>query len=237
MSKLGISVVLPAYNEEENLKAVVKDAREFLGTIKNPWEIIIVNDGSTDQTGMVAEKLSRANSGIRIVHHLTNQGYGQSLRDGFAAGKYSYVFFTDSDRQFELKALTVMWPLAKTGAVDLIIGYRIKRHDPFLRKVLSWGYNSLAGFLFDLQVKDIDCAFKIFKKEIFKKIRIESNNFFINTEILAKARLFNYKILEVGVPHFPRRAGKSSVSLKYIPLTLRELLRIKRSIDKLKRTK
>lgn len=232
MSKLGISVILPAYNEEKNLKGVVKDALNFLKTIKDSWEIIIVDDGSTDKTGKIAEGLSRINPRIRFVQHGENLGYGRSLSDGFSAGRYSFVFFTDADRQFKLEALAVMWPLAKTGVVDLIIGYRIKRKDPFLRKVLSWGYNSLAGFLFDLQVKDIDCAFKIFKKEIFKKIKIESNNFFVNTEILAKARFFKFKILEISVPHFPRKAGKSSVSLKYIPLTLKELIRIRRSIGR-----
>lgn len=235
MSKLGISVILPAYNEEKNLKGVVKDALNFLKTIKDSWEIIIVDDGSTDKTGKIAERLSQISPGIRVIRHGENLGYGRCLSDGFSASNLSFVFFTDSDRQFKLEALAVMWPLAKTGVVDLIVGYRIKRKDPFLRKLLSWGYNSLAGFLFDLQIKDIDCAFKIFKKEIFKKIKIESNNFFVNTEILAKARFFKFKILEIGVPHFSRKAGKSSVSFKYIPLTLKELIRIRRSIGRLRK--
>ena len=136
-----------------------------------------------------------------------------------------------------MDALDVMFPIAKTQVVDLVIGYRLKRKDPFLRKFLSWGYNTLASFLFDLNVKDIDCAFKLFRKDIFKKIKIESKSFFFNTEILAKARFLDFNIIEVGVPHFPRTAGKSTVSFKYIPLTIKELVRIWLSLQKLKRVK
>lgn len=226
MNENSISVVFPAYNEEKNIKIVVLEALKYLETIKEKWEIIIIDDGSSDNTGKIIDKFAQNNRKIKIIHHLKNEGYGKSLKDGFAASSLDFVFFTDSDRQFSLKALDIMYPLAKTGVVDLVIGYRINRQDPFLRKFLSWGYNSLAGLLFNLQVKDIDCAFKILKKSIFNKIKIESSNFFINTEILAKAKLLNYKILEVGVPHFPRKAGKSTVSLKYFPLTVRELWRI-----------
>ena len=234
MSRDGISVILPAYNEEENIREAVEDAVKFLRTIRNPWEIIIINDGSNDKTGGLAEKISQSQPRVRVIHHDKNFGYGRSLSDGFAASLYNYIFFTDSDRQFDINALEVMWPLAKTGVVDLVIGYRINRQDLFMRKFLSRSYNILADYLFGLDVKDIDCAFKIFKKEIFKKIKIESNNFFVNTEILAKAKYYKFKILEVGVPHFPRRAGKSSVSFKYIPLTIKELFRIKKSINYLR---
>lgn len=235
MPKKGISIVLPAYNEEKNLQEAVKDALKFLQTVKDPWEIIIVNDGSVDRTGELAEKLSRSQPRVKVIQHNKNRGYGRSLSDGFAASTYDYVFFTDSDRQFDLNALKIMWPLAKTGVVDLIIGYRLNRQDPFIRKFLSRCYNLLADFLFGLDVRDIDCAFKIFNKKIFKKIKIESDNFFVNTEILAKARHFKFNILEVGVPHFPRKAGESSVSFKYIPLTIKELVRIKMSLNKLKK--
>ena len=231
--KEGISVVLPAFNEEENIKEAVTDATDYLKGIKDSWEIIVVNDGSKDKTEEIVGKIIRSNKKVRLITHPVNLGYGRSLSDGFLASKYEYIFFTDSDRQFDIKALDVMWPLAKTGVVELVIGYRKNRKDPFLRKFLSRCYNILADWLFDLDVKDIDCAFKIFNKKIFEKIDIESNRFFVNTEILAKARYFKYKIVEVGVPHFPRKAGKSTVSLKYIPLTIKELIRIKKNLDNL----
>lgn len=231
--KNGISVILPAYNEEANIWSVLNDALSYLKTVKDPWEIIVVDDGSKDDTAKIVADFIKHHRRIRMIAHPQNIGYGRSLSDGFMAGNYPYVFFTDADRQFDLKALDVMWPVAKTGVIDLVIGYRLNRKDPFMRRFLSRCYNILADILFSLDVKDIDCAFKIFKKEIFRKIKIESNNFFVNTEILAKARHLNLKILEVGVPHFPRKAGKSTVSFKFVPLTIKELIRIKRSLRNL----
>jgi len=231
----GISIILPALNEEKNIGLMVGECLGYLRKLKDNYEIIVVNDGSKDKTGEIAQKIAKRNKKIRVINHSKNEGYGQALKDGFAAAKYDYVFFTDSDRQFRLDALDVMYPIIKTQVVDLVIGYRLKRKDPFLRKFLSWGYNTLASFLFDLDVKDIDCAFKLFRKDIFKKIKIESKSFFFNTEILAKARFFGFNIIEVGVPHFPRTAGKSSVKFKHIPLTIKELIRIHRSLQKLKK--
>lgn len=230
----GISVILPAFNEEANIEQMVKDCLSYLKKLKDDYEVIIVNDGSRDKTGQIAQKIAKRNQKVRLISYAQNKGYAQALKTGFLAAKFDYVFFTDSDRQFRLDALDVMFPVAKTGVVDLVIGYRLKRKDNSLRKLLSWGYNTLASFLFDLNVKDIDCAFKLFRKDIFKKIKIESKSFFFNTEILAKARLFNFNIIEVGVPHFPRTAGKSTVRFVHIPLTIRELIRIHRSIKRLR---
>ena len=229
----SISIILPALNEEGNIEAAVKDIQSYFDSREEKYEIIVINDGSTDSTGDIAERLAKENGSVRVVHHPTNKGYGSALKRGFDISRYKYVFFTDSDRQFDVKGLDILLPLIKTDAVEIIIGYRLKRKDPFIRRFLSWGYNSLVGYLFDLNVKDIDCAFKIFRKDIFSKIKIESRNFFVNTEILAKARFYGFNVLEVGVPHFPRTAGKTTVTLKQIPMTLIELYRINKSIKKL----
>ena len=229
----SISIILPALNEEGNIEAAVKDIQSYFNSREEKYEIIVINDGSTDSTGEIAERLVGEDGTIRVVHHPINKGYGSALKKGFEISKYKYVFFTDSDRQFDVKGLDILLPLIKTDAVEVIIGYRLKRKDPFIRRFLSWGYNSLVGYLFDLNVKDIDCAFKIFRKDIFSKINIESKNFFVNTEILAKARHYGFNVLEVGVPHFPRTVGKTTVTLKQIPMTLIELYRINKSIKKL----
>lgn len=234
MLDLGISVVFPAYNEEKNIKETINDAIQYLKTINDEWEIIVVNDGSKDKTGILAQEISNGELRVKVIHHSLNEGYGKALKHGFAASRFEYVFFTDSDRQFDLKFLDVMWPLAKTEGVDIVIGYRIRRQDHFLRKLLSRGYNSFVGFLFDLDVNDINCAFKIFKKSIFEKIKIESSSFFVNAEVLAKAKFYNYKMLEIGVPHFPRKEGKTSVSLKYIPITLKEFWMAYISLNRIK---
>ena len=232
----SISIILPALNEEGNIEAAIQDIQLYFHSREEKYEIIVINDGSTDSTGDIAERMAKENGFVRVVHHPTNKGYGSALKEGFENSKYKYVFFTDSDRQFDIKGLDILLPLIKTDAVEIIIGYRLKRKDPFLRRFLSWGYNSLVGYLFDLNVKDIDCAFKIFRKDIFSKIEIESKNFFVNTEVLAKAMYFGFNVLEVGVPHFPRTAGKTTVTLKHIPLTLIELYRIFKSIKRLKKS-
>ena len=232
----GISIILPALNEEGNIEAAIQDIQLYFHSREEKYEIIVINDGSTDSTGEIAERLVKENGSVRVIHHPINKGYGSALKEGFENSKYKYVFFTDSDRQFDIKGLDILLPLIKTDAVEIIMGYRLKRKDPFLRRFLSWGYNSLVGYLFDLNVKDIDCAFKIFRKDIFSKIEIESKNFFVNTEVLAKAMYFGFNVLEVGVPHFPRTAGKTTVTLKHIPLTLIELYRIFKSIKRLKKS-
>ena len=233
----GISIILPALNEEENIGHAVHDIVEYFRDKKESYEIIVVDDGSTDMTPTLADRLAHKYNQVKVLHHKVNEGYGKSLKDGFYAASYEYLFFTDCDRQFDISGLNIMFPLIKTGVVDLIIGYRLKRKDPFARKFLSWGYNTLVGFIFDLNVKDIDCAFKIFDKGIFEKINITSKKFFVNTEILVKAHYYGYNMIEVGVPHFPRSAGKSTVSLKYIPLTVRELFRIWIDMRRLRRRK
>ncbi|MCK4947350.1 MAG: glycosyltransferase family 2 protein [Candidatus Aureabacteria bacterium] len=233
----GISIVLPAYNEEENIGHAVGDIVGYFKEKKEKYEVIVVDDGSSDMTGKLANRLENKYKQVRVISHPKNEGYGKSLKDGFDAARYEYLFFTDCDRQFDISSLDIMFPLIKTGVVDLIIGYRLKRKDAFLRRFLSWGYNTLVGFVFDLNVKDIDCAFKIFDKKIFEKINITSKKFFVNTEILVKAHYYGYNMIEVGVPHFPRTAGKSTVSLKYIPRTLKELFRVWREVRKLKRKK
>jgi len=229
----SISIILPALNEEGNIEAAIQDIQSYFHSREEKYELIVIDDGSTDSTGEIAERLAKENGSVRVIHHSINKGYGSALKEGFESSKYKYVFFTDSDRQFDIKGLDILLPLIKTDAVEIIIGYRLKRKDPFIRRFLSWGYNSLVGYLFDLNVKDIDCAFKIFRKDIFSKIKIESKDFFVNTEILAKARYYGFNVLEVGVPHFPRTAGKTTVTLKHIPMTLIELYRINKSIKKL----
>lgn len=234
MSKfnLSISVILPAYNEEENIESVVLDAISVLNNLVSDYEIIIVNDGSTDKTGELAEKLAQKNEKVKVIPHEKNIGYGASLRDGFKNSSFDILFFTDSDRQFNVASLENLLPHLSSS--DIVVGYRIGRKDSYLRKFLSFGFNILVSILFNLRVKDIDCAFKVFKKSVFEKIKIESNHFFVNTEILAQARFFNFKITQVGVPHFPRTAGTTTVQAKYIPITIKELFRIRKILKKLK---
>jgi len=229
--KKSLSIILPAYNEAENIQKAIYDCFNFLHALNCRHEIIVINDGSTDNTGKILVDIAEKHNNLRVIMHAKNEGYGMALRDGFKAAQFELVFFTDSDRQFAIESLSEMLPLIEM--VDIVIGYRFDRKDHFIRKFLSCGYNTLINLLFDLNVKDIDCAFKLFRREVFDKIKIESSHFFVNTEILAKAKFYGFNIAEIGIKHYPRLNGESKVSIKYIPLTLKELWKIKKSFPKI----
>jgi glycosyltransferase involved in cell wall biosynthesis len=219
----GISIILPALNEEENIEILVAQIQNYFATASLPYEIIIVDDGSTDQTGDMADRLANNFDNITVLHHPTNQGYGKSIRDGFQAGRHEYLFYTDADIQFKIDSLDLFMPFIKKGEADMVVGYRVGRQDTALRKFLAWCYNRFTSSLFSLRVKDIDCAFKLFKTQSYLKLELMSNDFLIDTEILTKARIKNYIIEQVGVQHYPRAAGESTVSFKHILETLKGL--------------
>jgi glycosyltransferase involved in cell wall biosynthesis len=220
---LSISIVLPALNEEDNIESLVGQIKNYFKTNLIPYEIIIVDDGSTDQTGSIADRLAGEYENITVIHHPENQGYGKSLRDGFHAGRHEYLFYTDADLQFKINSLDLFMPYMQKGEADMVVGYRIGRQDPWLRKFLAWGYNKFSSILFSLKVKDIDCAFKLFKKQSYLKLELLSNDFLIDTEILTKARINKFIIEQVAVQHYPRAAGETTVSFKHILETLKGL--------------
>ena len=217
-----VSIVLPAYNEEENILTSLHQIEDKVAPHVQDYEIIVVNDGSQDRTASVCEESAKKNPRIRIIHHPQNKGYGASLRDGFLAARLDAVFFTDADNQFDVSEIRYLLPLL--DRYDVITGFRIYRYDSVLRCMASWCYNRLVRLVFGVRVRDVDCAFKLMKKEIFQKIRLHSNNFFICTELLAKARFYGFLINEIGVRHYPRMAGRTSVRPSDIPRTLRTLL-------------
>jgi glycosyltransferase involved in cell wall biosynthesis len=215
----GISVVLPAYNEAANIGAAVEKSLAVAQRLFPSHEVIVVDDGSRDGTHEAVEALAREGyPRVRLVRHERNLGYGAALRTGFKHARYGLVFFTDSDNQFDVAELEYFIPMM--SSYDMITGFRVYRYDTVLRCILSWIYNRLVGVLFRLRVRDVDCAFKLMTKEVVQKITIECDNFFVNTELLAKARRWNFRIAEKGVRHYPRMAGETSVRPSDIPRTL-----------------
>jgi glycosyltransferase involved in cell wall biosynthesis len=225
MERKSISFVLPAYNEEENIEKAVRSILEVAGTLNlEDYEVIVVNDGSSDGTAGVIDRLKDENPHVRPIHHPTNLGYADALRTGFTSAKCKLVFYTDSDLQFDVREVKNLLPAIED--YDIVTGFRIYRYDPLSRLFLAWGYNLLARTIFRLRVRDIDCAFKLFRREVFDVIEIRSKKFFIDTEILAKARHHGFRMTEIGVRHYPRAGGASTVRPSHVLSTLRELFKI-----------
>ena len=221
----SISLIFPAYNEEKNIEAATIKGRVALGKYADKVEIIVVNDGSLDSTGEIIDRLSKEHGDIVPVHHPKNKGYGAALCSGFSTASADYVFFSDSDLQFDLEEISklVSW----IGQYDVVVGYRAERADPFHRRLNAWAWNRLVRLLLGIKVRDIDCAFKLFHRQIFKTIRLNSAGAMVNTELLALATQQGFRIKEVPVSHFPRQAGtQTGANLKVIIKAFRELFRM-----------
>jgi glycosyltransferase involved in cell wall biosynthesis len=221
----SISAFFPVLNEEGTIERLTLDLLEILQSRFKDLEVIIVDDGSTDRTGQIADRLQALNNGfVRVIHHQQNKGYGNALKAGFEASRYDLVFFTDGDYQFDLKDLYRAFSLISD--CDIVAGYRMNRQDPRLRLLLARGYNRLVRILFGLKLKDIDCSFKLFRRPALEKINIESHGYFIDTELMVKAKRQGLRIKEFGVQHLPRTSGKSKVKMKHIFVTLHEITRL-----------
>lgn len=221
-----LSVVMPAYNEEDIIEEIVKKSSEILENICKDWELIIVNDGSRDKTEEILKKLKKEIKNLRIISYLPNKGYANALREGFKSSNYPYIFYTDADGQFDLAEIKNYFPLIYEN--DMVVGYRIKRSDPFIRKITSRTYNIMQKLYLGIKAKDINCAFKIFKSSFLKKIPLKSEHFLIDAEFFLRAKESGAKYIEVPVNHIERKGGKTSVKFKTIFQTLKEMKRLKK---------
>lgn len=222
---MKISAFFPAHNEEANIGELAKKTSKVLSELCEEYEIIVVNDGSKDKTKEVVENLMKEDKHIRLINHEVNKGYGAALKSGFYNAKYEWIFFTDGDGQFDVSEIKKLIDLSKD--CDIATGYRIKRQDPIHRKINAFAWGTLVKLLFGFKVKDVDCAFKLIKKEIIDKIQLEADGAMISTELLAKANKLGYRIKEVGVNHYPRKAGKQTgAKLKVILRAFKELFKL-----------
>src|SRR5438093_4699462 len=220
-----ISLVLPAHNEEPNIRAVVEEAKQVLPTAFTDYEVIVVNDGSKDRTLEIAQEMASEDPHVRVVNHPVNRGYGAALTSGFNAAEGDYIMFMDSDRQFDINDVHLLTPYVED--YDIVAGYRIKRSDPAHRLLNAAIFGLAVRLLFDIQIRDIDSAFKIFHAEVLRGINLESPGALINTEILAKAKVQGCDLTQVGVNHYPRLEGEQSgASFKVVFRAFREILRL-----------
>lgn len=212
-SKLnGLTAFFPAYNEEAHIATTVETAKKILPKVATNWEIIIVNDGSKDKTGTIIDKIAKNDKRIRAIHHEVNRGYGAALKTGMYNAKYKWIVFTDGDGQFDFSEIYQFIKTQKETGVDMVIGYYKKRQVPLYRKLNTFGWQTVVYFLFGLKVRDIDCAFKLFKKEVVDTIDpLESERgAFISSEFLIKAKKAGFSMKEIGITHYPRKAGSGT---------------------------
>lgn len=219
----AISMILPAWNEAEVIADAVAESVAALSDLAGDFEVIVVDDGSTDETAAVVRGLSASDERIRLIQHSPNQGYGAAIRSGFAAAQKDLVVFTDSDCQFDLTELDRFVLLS--DRYDVVCGYRIDRKDTPLRCLYSKIYNLLVRALLGTGVRDVDCALKLFRRDVTKRVNITGNGFLVNSEILTQAKQLGCSIVEVGVSHRPRTLGESTVSVRHIPPVLASLAR------------
>ncbi len=213
MAKLvpELSIFFPFWNEEQNIEKVVSQAIPVAEKVAEKWEILMIDDGSNDNTLEIAEKLAKENSHLRVISHKPNRGYGASLTEGLTHSKYDLVVFTDGDGQFDFSEVTKF--LEKIDDVEMVIGFRKKRNDKNIgKRLLLMNMLKVWDFiLFHFSFRDIDCGFKMFRREaIDKLLPLRSEGAMITTEILAKAKRKHIKIKEVGVMHYPREFGHQS---------------------------
>jgi glycosyltransferase involved in cell wall biosynthesis len=203
-----LSLFFPCHNEAENLEGLVADALAALPALATTYEVILVDDGSRDDTAGVAERLVQRHGGVvRLVRHDVNRGYGGALRSGFAAARYSHLAYTDGDRQFRIADLARLVERAQETRSPVVIGYRLQRADPPLRLVYATLYRVANRIWFGLRVRDVDCAAKLFRRDVLQNISVHSDGAFFSAELLIRLRLTGVNALEVGVPHYPRTAG------------------------------
>ncbi|HEY4036438.1 MAG TPA: glycosyltransferase [Ktedonobacteraceae bacterium] len=219
----SLSVVLPAYNEEQIIAHTVSGILDILKMWMKDFEVIVVNDGSTDQTASIVAAMGEKDSHVHLITHPINQGYGAALVSGFASATKERTFFMDSDGQFDIRDLATFFPFV--AAYDAVIGYRIDRQDTWVRKLNAWGWKQVIGFVLNVHVRDIDCAFKLISTEFLHTYPLETRGAMINAELLYKLKQAGCTYKEVGVRHLPRRSGQATgANPAVIARAFRELL-------------
>jgi cellulose synthase/poly-beta-1,6-N-acetylglucosamine synthase-like glycosyltransferase len=226
-----LSVVLPAFNEEGNLEHIVGEALALLGALAlERFEVVVVDDGSTDQTSLIGDDLAARHPEVTMHHHPRNQGYGAALRTGLMQSRLAWVFWTDSDGQFDLTQLTRL--LDQSDNFDAVIGYRIQRADHLGRKMNTLAWTMLIRLVLGVRVRDVDCAFKLINRRALEIIGpLQSDGAVISAELVARLNRAGMPICQVGVDHYPRTSGEpSGASLRVVARAMRELVHLRRQL-------
>jgi glycosyltransferase involved in cell wall biosynthesis len=222
----SLSIVIPAYNEELNVASAVERITDVARGLGLEYEIILVNDGSSDRTGEIGRQLAERLPNFRLVEHYPNRGYGGALKAGFAAAKHELIAFVPADNQFEFAEVSRL--LECIDDADIVCGYRADRQDPLIRKFNALGWNMTVRLFFGRLARDIDCGFKLFRRAVLDRVKIESDGAMIDTEMLAGAKARGMRIVEVPVTHLARVGGEATgANLGVVLRAFRDLVRFR----------
>jgi len=229
----SLSIILPAYNEEENVEEAVIHVSEVAQTLDREYDIILVNDGSSDRTGEIGRNLEGRVPNFQLVEHYPNRGYGGALKAGFAAAEKDLIAFYPGDAQFDFAEITRLLERLEEQDADIVCGYRVNRQDNLIRRLNGLGWNTVVRLLFGYLCRDIDCGFKLFRREVLDHVNIESNGAMIDTELLAGAKARGFDIAEAPLTHLPREAGEATgANLHVIVKAFRDLARFRRRLNR-----
>jgi glycosyltransferase involved in cell wall biosynthesis len=204
----GLTMFFPAYNDAGTIASLVIQAVRVAGRLTPDFEVLVINDGSQDATGQIADELARTYPQVKVIHHLENRGYGGALRTGFAAASKELVAYTDGDAQYDPSELELLWNRLTPDA-DLVNGYKISRSDPMHRIIIGRIYHHTVKLMFRLQVRDVDCDFRLMRRSIFDRIKLERDTGVICLEMMRKIQDAGFRIVEVPVHHYHRTHGRS----------------------------
>jgi glycosyltransferase involved in cell wall biosynthesis len=231
---MDVSAVMPAFNEQANLEQSVGRTADALRSHARTFEIIVVDDGSRDESAAVLERLKASHPTLRVVRHPVNRGYGAAVRSGFDAARLPWVFLMDADNQFDPAEVALL--LDQAAQADIVAGYRRHRRDPLPRRLNAWAFFTLVRLLFGRLVRDVNCAFKLIRRDLLAHMELHAEGALINTELFVLARQLDARVVEVPVHHYPRRSGKQTgANARVVLRAFAELFAFRAQIRKLEK--
>jgi glycosyltransferase involved in cell wall biosynthesis len=226
MEQISLTAFFPAYNDEHTIENIIRTAAREMRRVTDDFEVLVVNDGSQDGTGAILERLRQELPFLRVIHHETNRGYGAALISGFRAAKKDLIFYTDGDGQYDVTEMHLLLECLAPH-IDLVNGYKIKRADAWHRIFLGEVYRRAMRWAFHLSIRDVDCDFRLFRRQIFDSISLESQSGVICVEMARKFDQAGFRMAEVPVSHYPRLHGSSEFfRIRHLTYTFKGLLRI-----------
>ena len=226
MERISLTAFFPAYNDQHTIEGIIRTAAEEISKVADDFEVLVVDDGSKDETSSILDRLARELAFLRVIHHEKNLGYGAALISGFTHARKDLIFYTDGDGQYDVREIHNL--LARLGPnIDLVNGYKVKRSDPWYRVWIGSGYRVAMRAAFRLSIRDVDCDFRLFRRYVFETIKLESRSGVICVEMAKKFERAGFRMVEVPVSHYPRMHGRSEFfRVRHLFFTLNGLFRI-----------